>query len=177
VLVVVGDEDGFVAIGTGAVTASAGSATVLDTGCSGSVADGGAGDFVFAGSAAVWSDPLGLVIGEAGASGVRPPVPSTTPGGVARTSSKSVELSVAAPEVALVVTPLSAGFSVLEGSVSSPAVTESALELVEVPDPVEPVVSSAHAGALPQPATTAAPTPSATAKPPTRPTYGSHRIR
>jgi hypothetical protein len=53
-------------------------------------------------------------------------------------------------------------------------VSEVVLEEV---DPAVPPVSSAHASPLLHPVTMAAPTPKATAKPPTRPTYASPGMR
>ena len=164
-------------------------------------ADNGAGVRVLVGLAAAQSDPFdfGSLLGEPSSAGVpgdvsvslgcsdlvvgaessclRPPVPTTTPGGAERTD-RSFVTRTSVPVVAVLVavvapdeSPSSPEALGLAVATSGPAV------LLEAGDPAEPGESSAHASPLLHPLTMAAPTPKAIAKPPTRPMCASLGMR
>jgi len=112
-------------------------------------------------------------VADAESSRLRPPVPTTTPAGAERTAPSLVTepfVPVVAARV-VVVAPVSTDFAVsCAASALAVAGCVSEEELAVV-DPGVPPDSSAHARPPPHPVTMAAPTPNATAMPPTRPTY------
>src|SRR5262249_56757924 len=120
------------------------------------------------GDGAAVSFGCAVVVVGSGSSFVRPPVPTTTPGGTERTAPSLVFVPVV-PVVEVLVAV------VAPDEPASPLVTPAACGVSdpapEVPDPEVPPGSSAHARPLFHPVTIAVPTPKATTKPPARPMY------